>query len=192
MTFCRKLFLVLLALTPSVATIAMPQIALEKTYIKEGNFSVLLYHPEKIVTPIENTLYKVTDYSYMSYFKSFDIAYTVSYSDWRQAKNAILKKHGVAFTTTAEDLKTTVDGMLHTFKVRLGTSVKINWIKDISYKTYPGKEVEYEFISGNDKYSVKFRSYIINDQTYVLYNVFPIKYIELTQYKAFLDSFKLE
>lgn len=185
--FCLMLFLIL-----PIESEAFSRIALNKTFITEGNFYVLLYNPQRLVTPIENKYSKVTDYSYMSYFQSFDIAYTASYSDWKAVKQREREKYGFTLSTVEQDLKTTVDGMFYSLKQRIGNTVKINWIKDIKYRSYPGKEAEFEFYSTNEIYFVKCRFYIINDQTYSLTNVFPKKYIGISGFQNFLDSFELK
>ena len=171
---------------------SVSRIGLDKTFIKEGRFYVLLFNPQRIVTPIENKYSRVIDYSYMSYFQSFDIAYTASYSDWRVAKRREKEKYGFTLSTVEKDLKSTVDGMFYSLKQRVGNSVKINWVKDIKYNNFPGKEVEFEFYSAHEKYLVKCRFYIVNHQTYSLTNVFPQKYIGLTQFQKFLNSFEIK
>lgn len=186
------LFLLLLLILQIKEAHSFSQIGLDRTFIKEGGFYVLLFNPQRIVTPIENEYARIVDYSYMSYFQSFDIAYTASYSDWRVAKGREIEKDGYTLNTVDDDLKSMVEGMLYSLKQRVGNSVKNNWVKDISYKKFPGKEVEFEFYSANEKYLVKFRCYIVNHQTYTLTNVFPQKYIGLTQFQNFLNSFEIK
>lgn len=185
-SICFAIFLM------TIESNAFSRIALNKTFIKEGNFYVLLFEPQKIVTPIENKHSRITDVSYLSYFQAFDIAYTASYSDWKAAKTREKRKYGFALSTIDQDLNTTVDGMLYSIKQRVGDSAKINWVKDIKYKKFPGKEAEFEFYYANDMYLVKCRFYIIDHKTYTLSNVFPKKHIEITQFQNFLDSFELK
>lgn len=170
---------------------ALPNSKLERFFITEGNFFVLLSNPQRIVTPVENDISVVTDFSYFTYLSEFDIAYTVSYSNWQKYKENERKKYGRNIFSVEEDLNTTIDGIFYNMKHKIGKTIKTNWGKDIRYKNFPGKDVEFEFYSNDLKYIVKSRAYIIDDQSYTLTIVFPAKNIDMTQYENFLNSFEL-
>lgn len=162
-------------------------ISLEKFFIKEGNFYVHLSEPQRVVTPFENSIGKVKTYSYQTYIQAFDIFYGVQYTDWRKYNKNLSWE-----VTPEEKLKDSIDGLRYMWKSRLKTNINLISQKTISYKSFPGKEVELEFFSNKEKYSIKLRLYIIDEQEYLLFSIFPDKFIEMTKYKSFLSSFELK
>jgi len=162
-------------------------ISLEKYFIKEGKFYVLLSEPQRIVTPFESSIGKVTTYSYQTYIPAFDIFYGAQYTDWREHHKNLSWK-----VTTNDMLRDSINGLKYTWKARLKTNINLTYQKNISYKLYPGKEVAFNFYSNELKYLIKVKVYIIDQQEYLLLNIFPEKFIGLTKYKTFLNSFELK
>ena len=106
-------------------------ISLEKYFIKEGKFYVLLSEPQRIVTPLENSIGKVTTYSYQTYIPAFDIFYGAQYTEWREHHKKLSWK-----VTTNDMLRDSINGLRYTWKARLKTNINLTYQKDISYKSY--------------------------------------------------------
>jgi hypothetical protein len=168
------------------------QISLNKYFIPEGNFSVLLFEPQRVVTPLENDLVKITEYSYQSYFQAFDILYTANYVDWTEMKASQKRKYGITFQGVQEDLNDSVEGLKYIIEKRSGIKITKTHEEDILYKQFPGKSAEFVFQNGNTKYYIKYRVYIINDKEYSLQCIFPSQFKRYSQYENFFNSFDLK
>ena len=184
--FC-PVFLLIISIFITQTAFGLVKIGLDRYFIPEGNFSVLLFEPKKVVTPTENRIGRVTAYSYQSYFPAFDVFYSAQYTDWSEYKKKLRFS-----TNTDEMFKTSIDGLMYTWQYRLNTKVSIGYKKEINYKAYPGKEIEYFFDSTGERYKAMVRIYIIENQEYMLICIFPEKYVGITQYQRFLNSFEVK
>lgn len=166
-------------------------IQLQKTHITEGNFFVNLSNPQRKETPIKYYDKNLFNYEYTTYFQKYDIVYIANYFDGSYIKNAEKKENGFTFTTDKDDLNMCIESTRVFLQQKFGESVKLNWARNILYDKFPGKEVEYQFYAGSEKYKYKVRFYVVNHQTYSVHCIFPEKYEEISQYETFLNSFNL-
>ncbi|MDR1662321.1 MAG: hypothetical protein LBR95_07855 [Azoarcus sp.] len=170
------------------------EIALEPTKIPEGNFSILLYKPQRTELPLRERDSGVTvvTYSYQSYFAAFDVSYVAGFTDWTVSKQYEIKKYGKPLMPPSFDLDTSVQGVKVMTGQRLQLPVRLVDSREKKYKSNPGRDAEYEFFSSGTRYIIRYRTYMVGYKEYWHQVVYPSQYERYARPQAFLDSFSVE
>jgi hypothetical protein len=174
-------------------TVYSTEIGLVPTSIPEGNYSILLYKPQRTETPLKNEKlgYTITPITYSSYIKSFDVLYESNFTDWTVSKEYEIKKFGSPLESISSDLETSIDGIQYTYEKRLQVKLKRFYEKDISYGSYQGKEGKFELQLSNMKYYLFSRTFLVGWKEYSFIVLFPKQYERYVNPNKFLNSFKL-
>ncbi len=178
----------------NVQFVRATEIALEPTRIPEGNFSILLYKPQRSELPIREKSSGITiiTYSYQSYFSAFDVSYAAGFTDWTASKKNEIMKYGVPLMPVAEDLDTSVQGVKVMTEKRLQLPVRLLAIREKTYETHPGREAKFEFFASGSRYIIRYRTYMVGYKEYWHQVVYPLQYKRYARPQGFLDSFRVE
>ena len=164
---------------------------LEKTHIKEGDFSVLLFEPEKILSQVENNTGKtVNKYSFVSNCFEYNVCFKAIFTDWTQVKADELMQYGKQ-QSAEEELKGCLKRFHTNFEKLLNQEIKLDYKIPIEYKGYPGNEVRFSFAVEEEKYIATARVYMIDHRSYKLITVFPDKYSKNVSTYKFFNSFAI-
>jgi hypothetical protein len=171
------------------------EIALEPTWMPEGNFSVLLYNPQRHELPIreEDSGITLTTYSYRTYFPGVDVSYEADFLDWTESKEYEIKKFGFIVTDSAAAIDSSVLGAKTTLEQQLQVPIHIVYSQEKAYKNYPGREVLFEFnvVGSGTKYRTWYRTCQIGYKEYWQFVTYPVRHEQIVRPKTFLDSFQL-
>lgn len=170
------------------------EIALEPTKIPEGNFSILLYKPQRTELPLRerDSGITVVTYSYQSYFAAFDVSYVAGFTDWTASKQYEIKKYGKPLMSPSFGLDTSVQGIKVMTEQRLRLPVRLMASREKTYKSNPGRDAEYEFFVSGSRYIIRYRTYMVGYKEYWHQVVYPSQYERYARPQAFLDSFRVE
>ena len=133
----RKFTLILFAglLLINIRFVSATEIALEQTWIPEGNFSILLYKPVRSELPLKDKSgVTIIAYTYQSYFPAFDVSYSAAFTDWTVLKEFYIKKRGRPLTSISEDLDIAVRGMKIETEKRLQMDVNLLESREKKYE----------------------------------------------------------
>ena len=169
------------------------EIALETTKIPEGNFSILLYKPQRTELPIRENDSGITNvsYTYQSYFQPLDVSYVAGYTDWTASKQYEIKKYGSPVMGVIDDFNTAIEGVIYITQKMLGVKVRLISRHNIKYESHLGIDANFEFIVYGNSYYIRYRNYKIGYKEYFLQVVYPSQYERYANPEAYLNSFKL-
>lgn len=190
----RRITLIVFAilLLINVRSASATEIALEPTWIPEGNFSILLHKPVRSELPLrDKSAVTIIAYSYQSYFSAFDVSYAAGFTDWTPSKEFYIKKKGYPLTSISEDLDISVRGMKVMTEKRLQMDVNLLESREKKYENHLGREAKFEFFSSGSRYIIRYRTYMIGYKEYWQQVVYPQQYEGYVRPQTFLDSFKL-
>ena len=163
------------------------QIVLEKTYIPEGRFYILMSKPKRIVKTVDYLGDQNQVYSYFSIFPNLGISYITTYENIGH----LVEKYP-SILNDKNILENAIAGIEYVLKSKYGDGFIRDYMKPLKYRNKIVWELRYSFIVNSTMYNAIYNIHLIHNEPYLLGCYFPVKYQKISQYRLFLDSFELK